>query len=71
MLIVAYMDSKIRFLGFLAAYCYDIYFSIIVLKVGLKLIEILRNKINFQNYRKIVIGTFVGYEVLLFASLVF
>ena len=37
-LVAFYLDSDLPFLSYLAVYSYDVYFSIIVLKVGLKLI---------------------------------
>lgn len=72
LVLIAYsMDSDVHMLSYMAAYCYDVYFSIIVLKVGLKLIEILRNKIKYQTYRKGMIMSFVTYQVLLLGALVY
>lgn len=72
LVLMAYsMDSDLPMLSYMAAYCYDVYFSIIVLKVGLKLIEILRNKIKYQTYRKAMIISFIVYHVLLLAALIY
>jgi hypothetical protein len=65
------IDSDIKLLIFMAGYAYNVYFSIIVLKVGLKLLRILRHQINYALYKKTTIGIFILYESLLIGALVF
>ena len=69
--VVFAIDSSKLLFAFLAVYSYDVYFSIVVLKVGLKLISIIRYRINYQRYFKIIIGSYIAYQLLLLGSLLF
>ena len=65
------MDSDTRIYTFLAGYAYNVYFSIIVLKIGLKLIRIIRHNIDYELTRKIITVVFCVYEGLLIGALGF
>ena len=70
-LIIFDINSDRLIISYIAAYFYDVYFSIIVLKVGLKLISILLDKIKYERYRRAVIITFILFEVLLTGALIY
>ena len=46
-IIVYSLDSDITVFNYLTVYFYDVYFSIIILKLGLKLLEIMKSSINY------------------------
>ena len=61
--------TDLRIFFSLVNYSYSVYFSLIVLKLGLKLIKIIRSEINYPQTRKTVIVVFGGYQILLLGAL--
>ena len=61
--------TDLRIFPFFASFCYSVYFSVIVLKLGLKLLRVIRHQISYNSVRKYFFFGFGIYQVLLLAAL--
>ena len=61
--------TDLRIFPFFASFCYSVYFSVIVLKLGLKLLQVIRHQISYNSVRKYFFFGFGVYQILLFAAL--
>lgn len=61
--------TDLRIFPFFASFCYSVYFSVIVLKLGLKLLQVIRHQINYNSVRKYLFFGFGVYQALLLAAL--
>jgi len=68
-LVVNAFKSDFNISSYFASFCYSVYFSVIVLKLGLKLLRIIRLNINYSFLRKFLILGFALYLALLIAAL--
>ena len=63
--------TELRLFSHLADYSYSVYFSVLVLKLGLKLLRVIRHKINFPTQTKIIYTIFIIYQIFLLAALAY
>ena len=63
--------TDLNVFNYMANFCYSVYFSLIVLKLGFKLLVIIRPQINYDFIRKTVIVVFVIFILHLVVALTY
>jgi hypothetical protein len=70
-IIISSLDSDLQLFNFLYSYFYNVYFSIIVLKLGLKLLEKVKQSKYYKCYQGISYAAFTIYQMLILTALIY